>query len=194
MATSPKLERDLAVVFTLDSGKVVYSKPVARAVFEKNYLALAKVYSAIQDQGLMSTGSSIAARMLKELQASGQTDADLFLADIHQRTMIGIYVEPKIEGTVGTYEQVMMADAIRRNLIDEDDVSEVENLMVFLIAASYLAGTKSIAAIVTQWAIGMRKAQRTSSTFTVFLNSLLTSMQEELSGKNVPAQTAEQAE
>lgn len=189
-----KLERDLSIVFTLESGAVVYSKPVARAVFEKNYLQLAKVYSAIMEQSLITTGGSIAARMLRELQTQGLADADLFIGNIHQRTMIATYVEPAKDGVVGTYEQHMMADAIRKNLIDEDDVAEIENLLVFTTAASYLAGSKATAALVMNFVLGMRKAQRTSSTFTEFLNSLLTSMTEENSGANAAAPVAEQAE
>ncbi|MFM0010965.1 hypothetical protein [Paraburkholderia sediminicola] len=189
-----KLERDLSIVFTLESGAVVYSKPVARAVFEKNYMQLAKVYSAIQEQSLITTGSSIAARMLRELQTQGLADADLFLANIHQRTQIATYAEPAKEGAVGSYEQHMMADAIRKNLIDEDDVAEIENLLVFITAVSYLAGSKATAALILNWSLGMRKAQRTSYTFTAFLNSLLTSMTEENSGVNAAAPVAEQAE
>jgi hypothetical protein len=194
MATDIKLERDLSIVFALENGTVVYSKPVARAVFERNYLALAKVYSTIQEQGLITTGSSIAARMLKELEANGQVDAGLFLANIHQRTMIATYVDPNTEGGVGSYEQHMMADAIRKGLIDDDDVAEIENLLVFTIAASYLSGSKANAARILKWSLGMRNAQRTSSNFTDFLNSLLTSMREDSSGENAAAQTAEAAE
>lgn len=189
-----KLERDLSIVFTLDSGAVVYSKPVARAVFEKNYLALAKIYSLILEQGLLRTGISIAARMLKDLEKAGEVDAGLLLANIHQRTQIATYAEPAKEGTVGSYDQHMMANAIRDGLIDEDDVAEIENFMVFFIAASFLSGSKANAARIQQMALGIRKADRTSSNFTEFLNSLLTLMQEELSGANAAGQTAEAAE
>jgi hypothetical protein len=194
MASTAKLERDLSIVFTLESGAVVYSKPVARSVFEKNYLPLAKLYSSIQAQGLFYTGMSIAARMLRDLEASGEADASLLLADIYQRTQLALYIEPEKEGEVGRYEQYMMADAVRKKLIDEDDISEIENFLVFTIAASYLSGSKANAASIMRGILGMRRAQRTSLPLTEFLNSLLTSMQDELSGKKEAVQTAEQAE
>ncbi|WP_321868604.1 hypothetical protein [Paraburkholderia tropica] len=192
MAT--KLERDLSIVFPLESGAIVYSKPVTRATFERNYMALAKVYATIQEQGLLLTGTSIAARMLRELQTNGQCDADLFLADIHQRTQIAKYIEPEVEGNVGTYEQFMMADAIKKGVIDEDDVSEIENLLVFTTAASHLSGSRAAANSILTVMLSRQKAQRTSLTLTAFLNSLLTSMQEESSGANAAARMAEQAE
>lgn len=190
MAT-PTLERDLALVFPLDSGAVAYSKPVSTKTFESNYMALAKVYSTILDQGLLPTGHSVAARMLYELQAAGHADADLFLADIRQRTTIGIHVPDPTEEGPGTYETHQMQNAITKNLIDEDDVKRIENLMVFIIAASRLSGSKVRAAHVERVVCALTSAQRTSLTPTAFLNSLLTSMQDVASGANAPVQTEE---
>lgn len=173
-----KLERDLKVVIPLESGAICYSIPVSRQIFETNYMAFAKIWSAIQEQGLVATGASIAARMLRQLAVEQNLNVDPILGEIRRLCTIAI---PTEHG----YQQYPMDNAVRDRLIDEDDIAEIENLLVFSIAVSYLS-TKAQAAKLLEWVRGMRKALTTSLTFTDFLASLQTSMQDDSSGEKSP--------
>jgi hypothetical protein len=171
-----KLERDLKLVIPLESGALVYSSPVSKGVYEANYLALAKVYSTIMGQNMLLTGPAIAARMLRELGKEQDIDAESFIGELRRLCLVAIP-----SGEKG-YAQEPLENAIRRNSIDEDDVDELENFLVFSTAASFLSTKKQAA-----WVLGLTRGQRgavtTPLSFTAYLDSLQTSITEGNSGE-----------
>ncbi|MCO4880236.1 hypothetical protein [Paraburkholderia caribensis] len=184
MTTQAKLDRNLNFVLPLESGAIAYIRPLKRFVFDANYLALAKVYSAIQEQDMMSTGGSIAARMLRDLEKNQGFDAQSVLIEIRRMTTVAV------KGANG-YETPMLEDALSQGLVDEDDVAEIENFMVFTTAASYLTGSKERAARVIQFTAGMRNVETTSLALTDYLSSSATLKTVGNSGAKAEAAQAE---
>lgn len=171
----PKLDRNLNFVIPLVGGAIVYAIPISKAVFEQHYMELAKVYSTIQEQGLITTGASIAARMLRQLEDQQHVNIEPLLSEIRRLCQVAI---PSDSG----YNIELLDDARRKDLLDDEDVSEVENFLAFSIAVSHLS-SRAQAASLLEWVRGMRNVEVTSLSFTALLDSFKTSIEKETSGQ-----------
>lgn len=125
-----------------------YHTPISMQTFEANYRVLAATKAALFAQGpryAFEVGAQVAALHLRDagrrdaadrldLDASGNPgDGGIgaLIADLHRLTTIAA---PAAAG----WEQVPLAIAMQRGVLDADDVREVENALVFFTCAFYL--------------------------------------------------------
>lgn len=134
-----RIDRRLNFVIPIDQdGKTLYvhAMPISREVFERYAIVIAKTFAAIYNEGLgILAGPRVAAHVLKKIAvASGEWDGDGgvargLMAEIRRLANV------LLPGPKG-WETVPLEDAIRREMIDPDDASEVENAIVFFCVAS----------------------------------------------------------
>lgn len=120
-----------------DSAIYVHSIPLNKEVFETHFLILSKTFAAIYASGL---GPMAAPRVAKLLMKSIATDLKIWegragventlIAEIHRLSCIIVPSER------GGWETIPFFEALRRDLLDEDELSEAENAIVFFIVAS----------------------------------------------------------
>lgn len=117
----------------------VYSSPLSRVVFERYWMIFSKAHAAIYGEGLnVISGPRIAALAMRDIARSmgrldGPDGVEHGVFDEMRRTSVII-----VPGQKGTWEQVLLQDAINKDLITADDVSEVENILAFFIVISAL--------------------------------------------------------
>jgi hypothetical protein len=180
-----KLNRKLNLVMDVetDDGLIhVHSVPISREVFEDNFLAISRAFTAVYTNGLGPvTGPRVAALLLKqEAQTLGVWDRtqQSLLAEIYRLTNI---IAPGPSG----WETMPFDVAKKRGILDDAAAAEVENCIVYFICASsiHLKAELTVAmeGLSTLWG-----AQTTLSNVTEYIRSLPTSTQEETTGENLP--------
>jgi hypothetical protein len=181
-----KLNRKLNLVLTLDTDKgsmYVHSTPISREVFEDNFLAVSRAFTAVYTNGLGPiTGPRVAALLLKQeattLGVWEKTQQSL-MAEIHRLTSV---IMPSDTG----WETIPFDIARKRGIIDNDVASEVENSLVYFTCASsiHLKAEMAVAmdGLSTLWG-----AQTTSSNATEYMSSLPMLTQEENIGEKQTA-------
>ena len=113
----------------------VHSTPIGREVFETYYRSIAKTFTELFSAGLARTGVRVAKLMLQEVSRDmGLWDGPKgvnagLVGEIHRLTNV---VHPNGNGWVTT----PFEDALREKMFDDDDVSEIENALVFFTLAS----------------------------------------------------------
>ena len=182
------LNRKLNLVLTLsaddtEKGPIhVHSVPIARTVFEDNYLVIAKTFTQVYAHGLgPGAGPRVAALMLrdeaKKLDVWEHTQQSL-MAEIYRLTNV---IAP---GNTG-WETYPYMVARQRGILDEDDASLVENCLIYFTCASSVRLkaelTVAMEALSTLW-----NAQTTSLNSTEYLRSLPTWTPVESTGENPP--------
>ena len=169
---SRKLNVVLPPFETKDHGRVyVHSVPIGRATFESCFRPMARAMSSIITEGIGPiTGPSVAALILQqEADAIGEGEAIKtgVMLDIKRNTNIIL---------ADKADTIPYAVAMQRNLLDEDQQSEVENLLVYFTLVSWirlppdLAVRLGLEGLRTLWNV-----QITSLGTTEFMNSLKTS-------------------
>src|SRR5215471_10467200 len=131
-----KLDRKLNLVLSVDTenGTIhVHSTPISREVFEDNFLAISRAFTAVYTNGLGPvTGPRVAALLLrdeaKKLGVWEKTQQSL-MHEIYRLTNI---VAPGPNG----WETLPFDVARKRGILDDDAASEVENCIVYFICAS----------------------------------------------------------
>ena len=152
----------------------VHSMPVSREVFEANYLLISKTFTTIFAQGLGEVaGPRVAAFILRDHarrlsgDASNDTAAHALLAEIHRLTNVSL---PTANGwEAWSYDQV-----VKRKLLHEDDLAEVESAIVFFIVVSAMQ-RRQVAEAMVKGAARLWGAETTYSNITAFQHSLPTS-------------------
>ncbi len=165
----------------------VHSMPISREVFEANYLLLSKTFAAIHGEGLGRTaGPRVAALLLNDIarQAVGERgDAAAYKAplmnEIHRLSNV------LLPGERG-WETMPYEDAVRHHKLDDDDLAEVENAIVFFTAYSAMH-RKRVLAEVLPGAVKLWGADVSSLNATEFAASLQTSTG---AGTSAPKSTA----
>lgn len=116
----------------------VYAIPIARAVFERYYMVMAKTFNTIYSGGLgIMSGPRVAAMILKDTAIEmgawdGAEGVDRgLMQEIRRLTNVLVL------GANG-WETVPLHEAIAKGHIDEDDMSEVENALAFFSVASHM--------------------------------------------------------
>lgn len=133
------IDRNLNIVIPIEreSGPVyVHAAPISRAVFERYFLVISKTFAAIHAEGLSAlSGPRVAGMMLKKIaqdreEWDGPEGVERgLMMEIRRLSSV---VQPK---TSGGWETVPLQEALDRKTLDEDDVSEVENVLVFFTVA-----------------------------------------------------------
>ena len=125
---------NLVIPLEREDGPVyVHSTPISKMVFERYFLVISKTFSEIYAGGLGAmSGPRVAAMLLRKIATDNGALDDVekgLFAEIRRLT---IFICPGLNG----WEQTTLHDAIQRNLLDEDELSEVENALTFFIVAS----------------------------------------------------------
>jgi hypothetical protein len=180
-----KLDRKLNLVLTIETDKgsvYIHSCPIGREVFEDNFLAISRAFTAVYTNGLGPvTGPRVAALLLKqEATALGiwERTQQSLMAEIYRLTTA------IIPGENG-WESMPFDIAKKRGLLDADASAEVENSLVYFTCASSIhlraEMTVALEGLRTLWG-----AQTTSLNATAYTSSLPTSTPEENTGENLP--------
>lgn len=133
------LNRKLNLVIPVETqpGVTIYvhSTPIGREVFETYYRSIARTFTELFSSGLARTGVRVAKMMLQDVSREmGLWDGPKgvnagLVGEIHRLTNV---VHPNGAGWATT----PFEDALRNRMFDEDDVSEIENALVFFTLAS----------------------------------------------------------
>jgi hypothetical protein len=164
----------------------VHSMPIARETFERYHLAISKTFAAIYHENLGPTaGPRVAALMLRSI--AEKMGAWEYGKDGTPGVEAGLMSEIRrlsnvIALTPSGWAPIPLQEALDKNLISEDDKSEVENAIVFFIVASAMHLKREIAAILNGVA-EIWDAQITLLSVSEFARSLPTSKGIEDSGK-----------
>src|ERR1017187_5798377 len=137
-----QIDKNLNLVIPVEraDGSVahVFSTPIGRMVFEKYYMVIARTYNTIYNGGLgIMSGPRVAAMVLKEIAISidawdGQEGVERgLMQEIRRLTTVLALGE-------NGWEPLPIHEAIAKGILDEDDVSEVENALVFFTVAFHM--------------------------------------------------------
>lgn len=131
----------LNLVIPLENGKgFVHCPPLSRDAFALCWRLLARTWSSLESDDLgITAGAAVALMALKDVAEKGdETDRETcktLMATIGRNAS---YVGLSEEG----FDPVPLSTAIKRGLISDDDRAEVENALVFFIAASAILPKK----------------------------------------------------
>ena len=191
MASPPvTISRKLNIVLPPFQGKdgpiYVHSTPIGRATFEACFRPMARAMSSIITEGIGPiTGPSVAALILQqEADALGEGDTIKtgVMLDIKRNTTV-IFADKG--------DQLPYAVAIQRGVLDEDQQSEVENLLVYFGLVSWIRLPPDLALrLGLEGLQQLWNVQITSSGTMEFMSSLKTSMPVASTGEKTPTPTA----
>lgn len=184
-----KVDRNCNLVMSLareEGGKIhVHAAPLSRVAFDEYAILFGKTFATIHAQGLgQNFGPRYAANILKNVAESlmpyadnkEQLDRNKAVArQLYDRAMAEIHrLTNVIVPTDRGWDTMPFDDAVRRELLDEDDVSEVDNAIVFFTLAwrGYLKADRKE---MTEGAAKLWGGSLTSSNVTEFVSSLPTS-------------------
>jgi hypothetical protein len=183
-----KIDRRLNLVVSVerDDGPLyVHSAPIGQETFEKYFLVISKAFSAIYAEGLnVYSGPRVAMMILKQIAMDSASWDGVegvengLLAEI---TRLSNVIAPTDKG----WTSVPLHDALEREVLAPDEVSEVMNAICFFIVASAMHRRKELEPVLR----GLSRlwgAQLTSSNATEFMSSLPTSTSEDNSGVRAP--------
>ncbi len=129
--------RNLVIPIHRDNGEVLYvhSLPISREIFEAFHGVLSKAFSDLTNNGINIVACLSTARLAlmdaaREMNALERVQAGL-IGEIRRISTV-IFI-----GTDG-WDSIMMSDAIKRGILTEDEIDEVENALVFFILSMRL--------------------------------------------------------
>jgi hypothetical protein len=174
---------NLVVPVELDRGTThVYSNLISREVFEQNVMLIGRTHAVMWGLGLgdPTAGPRVAAMMLRQVgtQLGKEKETESLLAEIRRLSNV-------LVPTTAGYETIPFEDALAKKVFDDDDVSEVENAIVFFTVASWMHKRTDQVPVVGE-ALQLWGAQLVSSTLTEYASSLRTSTEGESSGAKNP--------
>lgn len=139
MTVSINEKLNLVVPLYRDTGLYAYvhSVPISREVFEANFLLISKTFTAIYTEGLSEiTGPRVASLVMHKvadaMQASTKSDVNPAQALTNEIRRLTTVLLPTESG----WGTLTLHDALSLRKLDEDDVTEVENAIVFFLSAS----------------------------------------------------------
>lgn len=185
-----KLDRRLNLVVPVeqDQGTIyVHAAPISSEVFERYFKVIARAYTSIFANNLTSVSAPrVAFLLLKDAalemgvwEGKDGVESGL-LAEIRRLANVAL---PR---PGGGWEAMPYEDVRAQKLIDDADLAEVENLLVFFILISAMSRKKDTSGMLGIVSV-LWEAQITSSNCTEFLASLPTSKPPEPTGAKAPA-------
>lgn len=157
-----------------DSTIYVHVTPLSREIFEAHYLVISKAFTAMTTEGLsVVAGPRVAALVLKDVaQESGRWEGPRGV----EKTLMNEFVRITNVAMPGEngWEQMPLAVALSRDLLDADENAEVIGAIVFFTCNSALHRKDVLHAILSSLC-DLWGTQTTSSGFTEFAASLQTS-------------------
>jgi hypothetical protein len=137
MATPVTLNKKLNLVIPLDTdkGKIwIHSTPISKEIFESNYLLLTKTLANLYSNNIgPSFGPRIALLSLKDTAKEMDETNDLSSGLLQEINRITNVLMPD---QTGRWQVIPFVEVINKKLIDEQQISEVENAIVYFIVAS----------------------------------------------------------
>jgi hypothetical protein len=185
-----KINRNLNLVIPLNienKGKIyIHSSPISRDIFEQFYLELGKVFTqcfdSINQAHLALSAPQLAYPALKKMSIDAGTWETVkrgFINEIIRLTNV------LIAGDKG-WESIPLDIAIKREIIDEDEESEVLSAITFFTAISRVA-PKELRSSFIEMAGSIRNWELTSLDSTEYQNGLVMSEKIAPTGKKVKA-------
>jgi hypothetical protein len=167
-----KINKQLALVLPLDVGDrvhYVYSQPLPPEVFKRYWLIFSKTFATIYNENLtMMAGPRIAAMAMREFATTHGLQDEVELGVFGELKRLSYVIHP-VEGK--GWQQLMLDDALKANLLSAEDMDEVENILTFFTVtwSMHRGGTREamIGGAARLW-----DAQTTLSTCSEFVASL----------------------
>jgi hypothetical protein len=163
----------------------IYSTPISQEVFESYYLVMSKTFTTLYTEGLtLVSGARVAYITMKNIAKElGMWDGPTgvqngLINEIKRLTVVLTPVEAR------GWETLPIDVAVTRSLLDEEDLSEVLNCLVFFTVLYRLHKRTERKAII-QSACALWTASITSLDSTAFTTSLTTSSEVETSQSKV---------
>ena len=164
------LTKRLNLIITLKRGDAlaaqVHVLPLSRAVFDLNYLLLARAFTAMVTEGILPVaGARVAMQVLRSVDRSpDQAASTALLAEF--RRLSTVFVADDKGYTTLPYETARV-----RGLLDEDEQAEAEGFIAFFILISAVA-TKDEAETMIQGMCGLWGTSATRLSATDYAASL----------------------
>lgn len=169
-----KLDRRLRLVLPIEretGALYAHAEPLSAEQFHHYYLPLAKTFAKIYKENLgVVAGPRVAAMLLREVAAEMGRGEEVEASLIGELKRLTNVLGPTEKG----WEAVPLEDAVRNNLIDADEASEVENAVCFFTLVWHMHRKAERAEIMAS-AAAIWDAQLTSSSCTDYIASLRTS-------------------
>jgi hypothetical protein len=132
------INKQLNLVLPLPRGNTfiyVYSTPISREVFDANFMIISKVFTELYTQGLgLSAAPRIAAKMMKKIAMEENSwdgpegVQNTLIQEIYRLTNVFL---PAEKG----WETMPFHTAVVQKQLDEDEIEEVENNIVYFTVA-----------------------------------------------------------
>lgn len=173
---------NLVIPVERDDGPIyVHSTPISREVFERYFLVISKTFTEIYAQGIgQLAGPRVAAMMLKQVSGDQWPQVEQGLMN-EIRRLSSVLIQA--DGAEQKWETAPLQEALDKGWMDADEVSEVENALVFFTVAS--AMHRSNQRPVIAGALSMWDAAISSQTCMELKASLQTSTATDSSGEKV---------
>jgi hypothetical protein len=117
----------------------VHAAPIGREAFQRYWLPLSKTFALIYGEGLHLAGPRIAALSLRKVSEDmGVWDGPMGVARglmPEIRRLANVVAPGDGNGAGHGWQMVPYDDALRSNLLDQDDADEVEGVLVFFTLA-----------------------------------------------------------
>lgn len=169
-----KINRRLHLVVPIERERgtfYAHATPIPTEEFQQFFLVMGKAFASIYSQGLGAlAGPRVAAMLLKK--AAEETNQ---LEDVEQALLQDIRRLTNVLCPTATgWETLSFTDAVNNGILDAEDVSEVENAVVFFTLAWHMHKRAEREEIIAS-AAAIWSAQATYSDCTAFSASLPTS-------------------
>jgi hypothetical protein len=185
-----KIDRRLNLVIPIrreDDAVTIYvhSMPISRAVFEDNFVLISRAFSMMHAAGLGHfAGPRVAAMIIKRVAIElGVWEGDNGVGNTLMneiRRLTNVVVPVAGQG----WRTIPFEDALRQELLTEDEASEAENAICFFTLASAMHLRRQVAGIL-DLAAGLWETQTSLLNVTEYANSLPTSMPVENTGEKI---------
>lgn len=174
---------NLVVPLSDDRGHV-HCPPLSRDAFEQCWKLFARTWSVLESDNMaISAAVAVSSLALKECAEDGDASTlekyHAVMAEIRRNaTFIG--------ATSEGFTPVPLATAEKKGWITEDDRYDIENILVFFIAASALL-PKRRKTLLLRFLTSLRDVETSSLTATQYLDSLRNSTKDDATGETVTA-------
>lgn len=177
-----RIDKKLNLVVPIEDDEAtlyVHATPLSHQVFERYYKVLARTFTVIVSMYSEVSGPRVALMTLREVaeQLGMKDDVEAgLIPEIRRSTNM---IVPREDGT--GYETVMFQMALDRRMLSDEDVSEVENALVFFTVYSAMLKRQQRMEML-DGAAKMWGAQVSSLNVTEYAASLKTSTESENTG------------
>lgn len=169
-----KIDHRLNLVLPVDTSLgecYVHATPIGYPVFEKYFKVMSRTWASLVTLGAPLSGPKVPMMELRDFsQASGIWDGPqgVRMGLVEEMRRLTSVIVPRAEGG---WEPMMLNDAHRAEIIDDEDLAEIEGAVCFFTLASHVQHRRSHAT--TFGGLGMLwGAQITSLNCSEYLNSL----------------------